>query len=154
MKIPGIKSVYFLPESTGRYWCVVSVEQKYPGHSNQVGNAVIATTTGHYGVKGVIVVDHDVAADDWERVMWSLAVRFDPKRDAQIIDRGRSTPLDPALPITARHITSRIIMDACTPYEWERKPIEIFLDEGMKKKVLSRWKEYGFEDWSSAICKP
>jgi phenylphosphate carboxylase beta subunit len=146
MKLPGIKSVYFLPESTGRYWCVVSVETKYPGHSNQVGNAVIATTTGHYGVKGVIVVDHDIPADDWPRVMWALAVRFDPKRDAQIIDRGRSTPLDPALPINARHITSRILMDACTPYEWERKPVEIFLDEEMKKKVLSQWKEYGFTD--------
>jgi 3-polyprenyl-4-hydroxybenzoate decarboxylase len=78
--------------------------------------------------------------------MWALAVRFDPKRDAQIIDRGRSTPLDPALPINARQITSRILMDACTPYEWERKPIEIFLDEEMKKKVLSQWKEYGFTD--------
>ena len=31
-------------------------------------------------------------------------------------------------------------MDACTPYEWERKPIEIFLDEDMKKKVLSSGK--------------
>ncbi len=58
--MPGIKSVYFLPESTGRYWCVVSVEQKYQGHSNHAGNAVIASTTGHYGVKGVIVVDHDI----------------------------------------------------------------------------------------------
>jgi 4-hydroxy-3-polyprenylbenzoate decarboxylase len=37
-------------------------------------------------------------------------------------------------------------MDACTPYEWERKPIEIFLDEDMKAKVLSQWKEYGFKD--------
>ena len=100
------------------------------------------------------MVGDDVPVDDWDRVMWSLAVRFDPKRDAQMIDRGRSTPLDPALPITARHITSRILMDACTPFEWERKPIEIFLDEDMKKKVLARWKEYGFEDWSAAICKP
>jgi 3-polyprenyl-4-hydroxybenzoate decarboxylase len=78
--------------------------------------------------------------------MWALSVRFDPKRDAQIIDRGRSTPLDPALPINARHITSRIIMDACTPYEWERKPTEIFLDEDMKNKVLSQWKEYGLKE--------
>jgi len=153
MKVPGVKSVYIPAESTGRFWAIVSVEQKYPGHSNHVGNAVIATTTGHYGLKGVIVVDHDIPADDWDRVMWALSVRYDPKRDTQIIDRGRSTPLDPALPISARQIVSRVIMDACTPYEWERKPIEIFLDEDMKNKVLSKWKEYGFEDWAASVCK-
>ena len=100
---------------------MVSVKQMYPGHSNHVGNAVIGSTTGHYGVKGVIVVDHDIEADDWDRVWWALATRFDPKRSAQIIDRGRSTPLDPGLPIEARDITSRIILDACTPYEWDEQ---------------------------------
>jgi 4-hydroxy-3-polyprenylbenzoate decarboxylase len=153
MKVPGIKSVYIPAESTGRFWAIVSVEQKYPGHPNHVGNAVIATTTGHYGLKGVIVVDHDIPADDWDRIMWALSVRYDPKRDTQIINRGRSTPLDPALPIEARQIVSRVILDACTPYEWERKPVEIFLDENMKNKVLSRWKEYGFEDWNASVCK-
>ena len=146
MKVPGIKSVYIPPESTGRFWAIVSVEQKYPGHSMHVGTAVISTTTGHYGMKGVIVVDHDIPADDWDRVMWAMSVRYDPKRSTQIINRGRSTPLDPALPIDAREICSRIIMDCTLPYEWEKKPIEIFLDEDMKKKVLERWKEYGFED--------
>jgi 4-hydroxy-3-polyprenylbenzoate decarboxylase len=146
MRVPGIQSVYIPPSSTGRYWAIVSVEQKYPGHSNHVANAVISTTTGHYGLKGVIVVDHDIAADDWDRVMWALSVRFDAKRDTQIINRGRSTPLDPGLPIEARQIVSRILLDACTPYEWERRPVEIFLDEDMKAKVVSQWKDYGFED--------
>ena len=144
MKVPGIQSVYFPAAATGRFWVVVSVKQMYPGHSNHVANAVIASTTGHYGVKGVITVDHDIAADDWDRVMWALAVRFDPKRSAQIIDRGRSTPLDPGLPIDARDITSRILLDACTPYEWAQKPTEIFMDREVLSKVSSRWNEYGF----------
>jgi 4-hydroxy-3-polyprenylbenzoate decarboxylase len=144
MKVPGIQSVYFPPEATGRFWVVVSVKQMYPGHSNHVGAAVIGSTTGHYGVKGVIVVDHDIEADDWDRVWWALATRFDPKRSAQIIDRGRSTPLDPGLPIEARNITSRIILDACTPYEWENKPDEIFMDRAVLQKVSDRWNEYGF----------
>jgi 4-hydroxy-3-polyprenylbenzoate decarboxylase len=148
MKIPGIQSVFFPPAATGRFWVVVSVKQMYPGHSNQVANAVIASTTGHYGVKGVITVDHDIAADDWDRVLWALAVRFDPKRSAQIIDRGRSTPLDPGLPIEAREITSRILLDACTPYEWKNKPTEIFMDRDVLTKVSQRWNEYGFEGTS------
>lgn len=145
MKIPGIQSVYIPPQSAGRFWAIVSVKTMYPGHSNQVGNAVIATTTGHYGIKGVIVVDADIMADDMDRVLWALSVRYDPYRSTDIIKRGRSTPLDPALPIEARNIVSRIIMDATIPYEWIRKPDEIFLDEEVVKKVKARWKEYGFE---------
>jgi len=144
MRVPGIQSVFIPPESCGRFWAVVSVKQMYPGHSNHAGNAVIATTTGHYGLKGVIVVDHDIAADDWERVWWALSTRFDPRRSAQIIDRGRSTPLDPGLPISAREVTSRIILDACTPYEWKEKPSEIFMSRPVLQRVSERWNEYGF----------
>ena len=145
MRVPGIEGVYIPPEACGRFWAIVSLRQKYPGHSNHAGNAVISTTTGHYGVKGVITVDHDIAADDWARVMWALSTRFDPKRSAQIIDRGRSTPLDPGLPIEAREIVSRVILDACTPFEWTKKPVEIFMDRTVLRKVSDRWNEYGFK---------
>ena len=146
MHIPGIKSVYCPYEATGRFWAIVSVKTMYPGHSNHVGNAVIATTTGHYGLKGVIVVDEDIPADDLTGVWWSLSVRYDPLRSTDIIKRGRSTILDPSLPIDAREIVSRIIMDATTPYEWKEKPIKITLDEETKKRVISRWQEYGFAE--------
>jgi len=143
MRVPGIQSVYLPPQSGGRFWAIVSVKTMYPGHSNHVGTAVISTTTGHYGLKGVIVVDADIPADDIDKVLWSLSMRYDPYRSTEIIKRGRSTPLDPALPIDARDIVSRIIMDATVPFEWKRKPNEIFLDEEMVKKVQARWKEYG-----------
>ncbi|MCC7411766.1 MAG: phenylphosphate carboxylase subunit beta [Gammaproteobacteria bacterium] len=145
MKVPGIQSVYIPPESCGRFWAVVSVKQMYPGHSNHVGNAVIASTTGHYGLKGVITVDHDIHAEDWDRIWWALSTRFDPARSVQIINRGRSTPLDPGLPIEAREIVSRVLMDACTPYEWKNKPSEIFMDRDVLTRVSNRWNEYGFE---------
>lgn len=145
MKIPGIKSVYIPASSTGRYWAVVSVKQQYPGHAMQVGTAVISTTTGSYGLKGVIVVEDDIAADAWDQVMWSLSVRYDPLRSTQIINRGRSTPLDPSLPIEARYITSRIIMDACTPFEWKSKPQPVLMDDATIDQVRERWREYGFK---------
>lgn len=160
MRVPGIESVYIPPEACGRFWSIISVDTKYPGHSNHVGNAVIASTTGHYGMKGVITVDKDIAADDWDRIWWALSTRFDPKRSAQIIDRGRSTPLDPGLPIEAREITSRIILDACTPYEWAQKPNEIFMDRQVLGKVSDRWNEYGFDgtspvaDMIDRLCRP
>jgi 4-hydroxy-3-polyprenylbenzoate decarboxylase len=146
MKVPGIQSVYMPAEATGRFWAIISVKTMYPGHSNHVGNAVISTTTGHYGLKGVIIVDDDIPADDMAGVWWSLAVRYNPVRSTEIIHRGRSTILDPALPIDAREIVSRIIMDATIPYEWKEKPIKITMDEAMVKRVMSRWQEYGFTE--------
>jgi 4-hydroxy-3-polyprenylbenzoate decarboxylase len=144
MKIPGIQSVCVMPESAGRFWTVVSVKQAYPGHSRQVADAVIASNTGSYGMKGVITVDDDIQADDLPRVIWALSCRYDPMRGTEIIKRGRSTPLDPALdPNSDKLTTSRILMDACIPYEWKEKPVEVKFDEATLAKVKSRWAEYG-----------
>jgi 4-hydroxy-3-polyprenylbenzoate decarboxylase len=145
MGIRGIQSVYIPPSSCGRFMAIVSVKQMYPGHSSHVGNAVIGTSTGAYGVKIVIVVDHDIPADDLDRVFWALSTRYAPERATEIIKRGRSTPLDPSLPIQSRDITSRIIMDATIPYEWTEKPEVIELSTDVVETVKKRWKEYGFE---------
>jgi 4-hydroxy-3-polyprenylbenzoate decarboxylase len=146
MRIPGIESVYILPESGGRFWVIVSVKQMYPGHSNQVAHAVIGTTTGHYGIKGIIVVDDDIRADDLERVWWALAVRYNPLRGTEIVKRGRSSAFDPALQRGEKQIGSRIILDATIPFEWEERQIEVKLSEEMVEKVRKRWNEYGFDD--------
>jgi UbiD family decarboxylase len=126
---------------------VVSVKQMYPGHSNQVANAVIGSNTGSYGIKGIITVDDDIMADDLQRVFWALSCRYDPARGTDIQKRGRSTPLDPALDPRTRTSspTSRIIMDACIPYEWKQKPVEARMDEEMLAKIKGRWAEYGID---------
>jgi len=142
MRIPGLKAVYCPPEGSGRFLAIISVKQMYPGHSIQVGTAAISTEMGAYGLKTVIVVDEDIDPWDLPRVLWALSFRFQPAR-AEFIKRGRSTPLDPSLPLDQRDITSRLIIDATIPYEWKEKPIEIELDEKTVEKVRKRWKEYG-----------
>jgi phenylphosphate carboxylase beta subunit len=142
MRIPGIKAIYCPPEGAGRFVAIISVKQMYPGHANQVGTAAISTEMGAYGLKTVIVVDEDIDPWDLPRVLWALSFRFQPSR-AQIINRGRSTPLDPSLPVDQRDITSRIIMDATIPFEWKEKPIPVELDPEMVKKVRSKWSELG-----------
>ncbi len=142
MGIPGIKGVYCPPEGAGRFIAIISLKQMYPGHVNQVGTAAISTEMGHYGLKTVIIVDDDIDPWDIPRVLWALAFRFQPSR-AQIISRGRSTPLDPSLPIDQRDITSRIIIDATIPFEWKEKPVMIELDPEVVKRVKERWAELG-----------
>jgi phenylphosphate carboxylase beta subunit len=144
MKIPGISSVCFAPAS-GRFWVVVSVKQMYPGHARQVGVATLGTVAGHYGVKGVIVVDDDVSADDWDRVIWAMSVRYNPALDTQIFPGTRCTPLDPSFPIGERDIGSQILIDATMPYHWAKKPKMCDLDKDMADRVLKKWDKLGLE---------
>ncbi|MBW2344948.1 MAG: phenylphosphate carboxylase subunit beta [Deltaproteobacteria bacterium] len=145
MRIPGIKAVYCPPEAAGRFIAIISVTQMYPGHADQVLTAAISTEMGAYGLKTVIVVDDDIDPWDIPRVMYAVAFRFQPNR-SQVIKRGRSTPLDPSLPIEQRWITGRLLIDATIPYDWEEKPIRIELDADTVKKVQSRWSELGFKE--------
>ncbi len=150
--VPGIESVYLLPESGGRFWGIISVKQRYPGHGRHAGIAAFATVVGNYGLKGVIVVDDDIRADDLPRVWWAMAMRYNPIEDTEIIKKGRSTPLDPSLPIyhdwyDRRLIVSRILIDATTPYEWDEKPRVVDLDRETIEKLKERWDEFGF-DWT------
>jgi 4-hydroxy-3-polyprenylbenzoate decarboxylase len=142
MKIPGIKAVYCPPEGSGRFLAIISMKQMYPGHADQVLTAAISTEMGAYGLKTVIVVDEDIDPWDIPRVLYALSFRFQPNR-SQVIKRGRSTPLDPSLPINAREITGRLLLDATIPYEWKDKPIPIELDPEVVKKVKARWSDLG-----------
>lgn len=145
MKIPGIKAVYCPPEGSGRFLAIISMKQMYPGHADQVLTAAISTEMGAYGLKTVIVVDDDIDPWDIPRVMYALSFRFQPNR-SQVIKRGRSTPLDPSLPLDAREITGRLLLDATIPYDWKKKPIPIELDPEIVKKVKGRWSELGLGD--------
>lgn len=140
MKIPGIRSVYCPPEGSGRFLAIISIQQMYPGHVDQVLTAAISTEMGAYGLKTVLVVDEDIEPWDLPRVLYALSFRFQPNR-CQVIKRGRSTPLDPSLPINARDITGRLLMDCTIPYDWKQKPIPIQLDPEMVKRVQGRWAE-------------
>lgn len=142
MRIPGLKAVYCPPEGSGRMLAIISIKQMYPGHANQVLTAAISTEMGAYGLKTVIVVDDDIDPWDLPRVLYALSFRAQPNR-CEIIRRGRSTPLDPSLPIDGREITGRLLIDATIPYEWKEKPIPIELDPDVVKSVKERWSELG-----------
>lgn len=51
--------------------------------------------------------------------------------------------MDPSLPIEAREITGRLLLDATIPYDWKQKPIPIELDPDIVTRVKGRWSELG-----------
>lgn len=144
MGIPGIKAVYGPPASAGRMLVIISMKSMYPGHSTQVGLASFATHTGNYGLKTVILVDEDIDPENMEQVMYALSFKFQPEFGTQILRRGRSTPLDPSLPRSSRFLTSRIILDCTTPYEWDddERAVKIELDQKLVDHIRENWGEY------------
>ncbi len=144
MQIPGIKGVYGPPASAGRMLAIISMKSMYHGHSTQVGLGAFASTTGNYGLKTVILVDDDIDPENMDQVMYALSFKYQPDTGTQILKRGRSTPLDPSLPRSDRFMTSRVIIDCTTPYEWgeDERPARIFLDDDMAAHVKDNWNEY------------
>jgi phenylphosphate carboxylase beta subunit len=142
--IPGLKGVYCPPETGGYFTAIVSVRQLYPGHARQVGTAVLSCPSGTYSTKLVVVVDDDVDPTDLSQVWWAVGMRFQPNRGTEILNRGLSSHIDPSLLIDEKEYTSRMIIDATTPFEWpeEKRPLLIALTEEVLQKVRRRWDEY------------
>ena len=107
---------------------VISIEQKYAGHSTEVGG--IASLFHSMGgmLKYTIVVDDDIDPSDINQVMWAIETRTDPIRSIHITERCQTTSRDPAIsPAEKRKYktafkplyTSKCFIDACQPYEWK-----------------------------------
>ena len=60
---------------------VVSVQQKYAGHSAQVLALAAQCPAAAYYTKWVIVVDEDVDPTDMNDVLWALSTRCHPSEE-------------------------------------------------------------------------
>jgi 4-hydroxy-3-polyprenylbenzoate decarboxylase len=107
---------------------------------------VAGSTSGHYRLKNIIIVDDDIPADDIQQVLWAISARLEAKRGVHVLHGTRGGPLDPAVNIEERDVGSKLILDATIPFHWDRKPLLTRMDQETTEKVKKRWREYGFED--------
>lgn len=105
---------------------------------------MLSCPSGTYSTKLVVVVDDDVDPSDLSQVWWAVGMRFQPDRATEILRRGLSSHIDPPSLIGEKGYTSRMIIDATTPFEWpeEKRPVLITLTEEVVEKVRKRWGEY------------
>ena len=66
----------------------------------------------------IVVVDDDIDTYDINDVLWAMCSRTDPVGSVEIIRRCWSGPLDPIIPKERKGFSSRMIIDACRPFEW------------------------------------
>lgn len=115
--VPDVRGVW---QHEAGHWgfTVVSIKQRYPGHARQAGVLACQVQGGAYMGRYVVVVDDDIDPSNINDVLWAMATRSDPASSTQILERCWSGPLDPIIPPGKKGFNSRLIIDACRPYEW------------------------------------
>jgi 4-hydroxy-3-polyprenylbenzoate decarboxylase len=145
--VPGVVGAYSHPAAaSGWGMVVVSVKQKYAGHSAQVLALAAQCPAAAYFTKWVIVVDEDVDPTDLNDVLWALSTRCHPSEDIDILRNTWSTGLDPSqFPPEARPYGSKVLINACKPHRHLAQfPQSTLLRKSVHDRVVARWSELGF----------
>ena len=145
--VPGVVAAYSHPAAaSGWGMVVVSVKQKYAGHSAQVLALAAQCPAAAYFTKWVIVVDEDVDSTDLNDVLWALSTRCHPSEDIDILRNTWSTGLDPSqFPPEARPYGSKVLINACKPHRHLAQfPQSTLLRKSVHDRVVARWSELGF----------
>ncbi|MBI2954445.1 MAG: UbiD family decarboxylase [Chloroflexi bacterium] len=129
------------------FFTVVSIRQRYPGHSKQVGAVAGQIPGGAYCGRWVIVVDDDIDPTNLNEVMWALATRCDPALSVDFLHRCWGTPLDPMsnpglISGGPNVFNSRAILDACVPYELKSRKlfaIPMEMSEELRARVKAKF---------------
>ena len=114
--IPDVTGVWVHQAGAGRTFVVVAVKQRYFGHANQAGLVASQVNPTGYVGRYFVVVDDDIDPTDVHDVIWAMGTRSDPRTDFTILDRNWSSRLD-TMVTGDRHYNSRVVIDACIPYE-------------------------------------
>jgi 4-hydroxy-3-polyprenylbenzoate decarboxylase len=143
-QFPEIVDFYLPPEGCSYRLAVVSMKKQYPGHAKRVMFGVWSYLRQFMYTKFIVVCDDDVDVRDWKEVIWALTTRVDPARDSVVVERTPIDYLDFASPVSG--LGSKMGIDATnkwpaeTPRRWGRP---IVMDEAVKRRVDSLWRELG-----------
>jgi UbiD family decarboxylase len=141
--VPEVQGVWLL-ESGYHNFIVVSLRQKYAGHSRQAAHAVLGSRSGGYHGRFVVLVDDDVDPSNVSDVLWAIGTRCDPARSFEVAQSCWSTPIDPLIAPEDRQkknfASSRGIIDACKPFYWikEFPPTSTISREDFQE-TLRKW---------------
>ena len=143
-QFPEIVDFYLPPEGCSYRLAVVSMKKQYPGHAKRVMFGIWSYLRQFMYTKFIVVCDDDVDVRDWKEVIWALTTRVDPARDSVVVERTPIDYLDFASPVSG--LGSKMGIDATnkwpaeTARRWGRP---IVMDEAVKRRVDSLWRELG-----------
>lgn len=115
--VRDVRGVWAHEVCGGRLLIVVSITQRFCGHSRQAGFMAAQCPAAAYMNRFVIVVDDDVDPMNLEEVMWAVSTRCEPAEDIEIMRKSWGSKVDPMLADPAVPYNTRALIDACRPFE-------------------------------------
>ena len=139
--VPGVTGVWRTEAGGSRLFNIVSIKNRYPGHPRQTAHIAAHCRAGGQSNRWTIVVDEDIDITDLNQVAWAMASRCLPARDIEISDGGwahKSVPeVDEYVPLN-----SRIMVDACIPYEQKDSFAKVAeASPKLKKEIMEKWSD-------------
>ena len=144
--LQGIRGVYAPPAAAGGFGMVIiSLDQKYPGHSAQALALAAQVPSAAYITKWIIAVDGDIDPTDWDQIAWAMSTRANPVDAIDILRNTRGSPLDPAqYPVDQRLFSSKALINACIDYRTLKyHPQRTLLNKAVHDAIYARWSELG-----------
>jgi 4-hydroxy-3-polyprenylbenzoate decarboxylase len=140
--VRDVRGVWAHESCGGRLLVVVSITQRFCGHSRQAGYLAAQCPAAAYMNRFVIVVDDDVDPMNLEEVMWAVTTRCDPSEDIEILRRTWGSRVDPLLDNPAAPYNTRAVIDACRPFE-KRDTFPRVAQSSPKRvrETVGKWKE-------------
>jgi UbiD family decarboxylase len=137
--IPEVRGVWAHESGGGRMLLVVSIKQRYCGHSRQAGYIAAQCQPAAYMVRYVVVVDEDIDPTNLEEVMWAVCTRSDPGEDVEIMRKSWGSRADP-LSNGGPPYNTRALIDACKPYDRIREwPRVAQADPSFLRSLHAKW---------------
>ena len=139
-KLP-VAEVQFPQLGGGSDFCLIRIDD---GVSQETVQKIIAELEASGPAKYMVIVDHDIALDDAELIIWAMSFRTRPKEDLKIVTGGIGG-LDPSAAVTgsgqgkmesagSRDQYSRVIINATKKYPYPplALPRKQFMDKALE----------------------
>ncbi|MBI2987991.1 MAG: UbiD family decarboxylase [Deltaproteobacteria bacterium] len=146
-----VNFIYVPPESAMHFW-VVSTKVPDKSYPRRLAMAIWSTKSGRYA-NYLLLVNEDVDITDLGSVVWALATRVHPVRDVWQVPHAYTSILVPFLSAEEKKSGdgAYMLLDGTWPAELSADEVpkvssfNRLWPEEIRKKVLARWSEYGFE---------
>ena len=143
--------VYVVPESANHFW-VVSTRVPDKTYPRRLAMAIWSTKAGRMA-NYLLIVNDDVDITDLRRVTWAMATRVHPVRGVLQIPHAYTSVLVPFLAPEEREKAdgAYMLLDGTWPTDWPAQAVPAVSSfatlwpKEIQEKVLTKWKDYGFE---------
>ncbi len=145
-QFPEITDIHLPWEGAFHNCLIVSIKKNYPEQGKKIIHGIWGLGQMMFS-KMILVLDHDANIQDLREVSWRVLNNLDPKRDL-VFGEG---PLDELDHGAAKDFGgSKIGIDATRKTSEEGMerpwPEDIVMTEEIKRRVETRWREYGLDN--------